>query len=167
MPTATPKPAGPTVQHATFAIDRTFDAPVRAVFHAWADPEAKAKWFHGPKGLWTEIARRLDFRVGGTEHAKGQFAGGPASTFDATYLDIVPDARIVYVYTMHLDAVKISVSLATVAFHPEGGATRLVVTEQGAFLDGYDDAGRREEGTRGLLENLAAALRTQSKEKKA
>lgn len=162
MPAAKLKPAGPTVQHATFSITRTFDAPVKAVFTAWADPRAKAKWFAGPKDRWTELARRQDFRVGGTEHAKGQFAGSVTSTFDATYLDIVPDARIVYAYTMHLDAVKISVSLATVEFRPDGAATRLVVTEQGAFLDGYDDAGQREAGTRSLLDNLAAALRARA-----
>jgi uncharacterized protein YndB with AHSA1/START domain len=160
MPPSTPMAApARSVQHATFTVNRTFDAPVARVFAAWADPKAKAKWFAGPRDQWTEIARRLDFRVGGTEHAKGQFAGGPTSTYDATYLDIVPDARIVYAYTMHLDAVKISVSLATVELRPEGAGTRLTITEQGAFLDGYDDAGQREEGTRGLLDNLGAALR--------
>jgi uncharacterized protein YndB with AHSA1/START domain len=161
MPASAARPAGPTVEHATFSIERTFDAPVKAVFHAWSDPEAKARWFAGPRDKWTEIARSQDFRVGGTEHAKGRFAGSFTSTFDAIYLDIVPDARIVYVYTMHLDATKISASLATVAFRPEGDRTRLTITEQGAFLDGYDDAGKREEGTRGLMDQLAAALRTQ------
>jgi hypothetical protein len=34
-----------------------------------------------------------------------------------------------------------------------------VLTEQGAFLDGYDDAGGRDRGTRGLLDQLEAALR--------
>ena len=29
----------------------------------------------------------------------------------------------------------------------EGGRTTLKVTEQGPFLDGYDDAGSREQGT--------------------
>jgi len=36
--------------------------------------------------------------------------------------------------------------------------TRLVYTEQGAFLDGFDDAGGREHGTRALLDNLDKAL---------
>ncbi len=36
--------------------------------------------------------------------------------------------------------------------------TLLVFTEQGAFLDGYDDAGSRERGTRDLLEALGASL---------
>jgi hypothetical protein len=33
-----------------------------------------------------------------------------------------------------------------------------VVTEQHAFLDGYEDSGSRERGTRSLLENLAQSL---------
>jgi hypothetical protein len=40
----------------------------------------------------------------------------------------------------------------------DGKRTRLALTEQGAFLDGYDDAGARERGTRELLEALARAL---------
>ncbi len=34
-----------------------------------------------------------------------------------------------------------------------------MVTEQGAFLDGYDDAGSREQGTGFLLDRLGASLR--------
>jgi hypothetical protein len=33
-----------------------------------------------------------------------------------------------------------------------------VVSEQGAFLDGYDDAGSRERGTGFLLDRLGASL---------
>ena len=33
-----------------------------------------------------------------------------------------------------------------------------MVTEQGAFLDGYDDAGSREQGTGLLLDALGASL---------
>jgi hypothetical protein len=63
---------------------------------------------------------------------------------------------------MHLDDKRISVSLATVELKPAGAGTRLIYTEQGAFLDGYDDAGSREHGTRALLDNLDAALRRES-----
>jgi uncharacterized protein YndB with AHSA1/START domain len=71
----------------------------------------------------------------------------------------VPDRRIVYAYAMQLDDVKISVSLATIEFVPSGAGTTLVLTEQGAFLDGYDDAGSREHGTGGLLDKLGVARR--------
>jgi len=85
--------------------------------------------------------------------------GGAVHAYNATYYDIVPDERFVIAYDMHLDDKRISVSLATVEFQPAGNGTRLKYTEQGAFLDGYDDAGSRERGTQGLLDQLDAALR--------
>jgi hypothetical protein len=60
---------------------------------------------------------------------------------------------------MHLNDKKISVSLATMQLKAvSGGNTVLKVTEQGAFLDGYDDAGSREHGTGHLLDVLGASL---------
>ena len=38
------------------------------------------------------------------------------------------------------------------------GRATLKVTEEGAFLDGYDDAGSRERGTGFLLDKLGASL---------
>lgn len=59
---------------------------------------------------------------------------------------------------MHLDDRKISVSVATLQLAADGNRTRLMLTEQGAFLDGYDDAGSREHGTRELLDTLGRTL---------
>ena len=78
--------------------------------------------------------------------------------FDATYFDIVPGARIVYAYEMHIDGRKISVSLASFQFKPEGAGARLIMTEQGAFFDGYDDNGSRESGSRQIIDKLSAYL---------
>jgi hypothetical protein len=50
------------------------------------------------------------------------------------------------------------VSVATIQFHGQGATTRLVLTEQGVFLDGHDTSAQREEGTRGILEALARFL---------
>ena len=145
--------------HASFTLERTYDAPVERVFHALSDEAAKAKWFGGEEGQWRPIERSMDFRVGGRERAKGRWEGGVVSTFDAVYHDIVPNERIVYSYTMHLDEKKISVSLATMQLKSAGsGRTTLKVTEQGVFLDGYDDAGSREHGTGFLLDRLGALL---------
>ena len=80
------------------------------------------------------------------------------TTFDALYFDVVPDERLVYAYEMHLDDRKISVSLATMQLRSEAGGTLLTVTEQGVFLDGYDDGGSRENGTGWLMDKLAASL---------
>lgn len=76
----------------------------------------------------------------------------------AEHSDIVPQRRIVYVYQMYLDETKISASLATVQFHPHDRRKRLLVTEQGVFLNGYRDEGSREEGTNWLMDQFAASL---------
>jgi uncharacterized protein YndB with AHSA1/START domain len=80
------------------------------------------------------------------------------SAFYCTYQDIVPDERIVYAYRMSLDGVPISVSLATIEIRPEGSGARLTVTEDGVFLDGYEDNGSREAGTGWLMDQLGASL---------
>src|SRR5262245_26590778 len=128
-----------SVVHGTFTIVREYPHPVARVYAAWADPAAKMKWFAGPEGKWKLLDREMDFRVGGRERVRGKFDGGYVSDFRAHYYDIVPERRIVYAYDMFVDEKKISVSLATIAFQPLSKATRLTVTEQGAFLDGYDD----------------------------
>ncbi|MGH2534654.1 MAG: SRPBCC family protein [Thermomicrobiales bacterium] len=150
-----------SVTHATFVVERTYDAAPARVFTAWADPAVKARWFAGPDE-WGPGEFELDFRVGGREINRGGPPGGPIYAFDARYQDIVPDQRIVYAYDMHLDETRISVSLATVEFKSAGAGTRLILTEQGAFLDGHDDPASREQGTGSLLDALGAELRRQS-----
>jgi uncharacterized protein YndB with AHSA1/START domain len=147
-----------STRHATFVIERSYDASPARVFSAWANPTAKARWFVGPEE-WEASDHELDFRVGGREHVSGGPPGGPVHVFDACYQDIVPDQRIVYTYDMHLDQMRISVSLATVELKPAGAGTRLIFTEQAVFLDGADKPEDREHGTRALLDNLDAALR--------
>lgn len=148
--------SGRTVEHGTFTIERTFQAPSARVFAAWSEPKAKAAWFAGPPGEWKQLVRQMEFRIGGREKVKGQFTSGRVSEFDATYHDIVTNRRIVYSYTMHVDEKRISVSLATIELEPAGsGSTRLILTEQGAYLDGgFDGNAGREKGTRGLIDNL-------------
>jgi uncharacterized protein YndB with AHSA1/START domain len=150
--------AKPSAHHDTFVIERTFQAPIAKVFSAWADPAFKRKWFGGPDE-WTRSPHRLDFKVGGKESLSGGPAGGQLHRYEAAYHDIVANHRVVSTYDMYLDDVRISVSLATVELFPaDAGGTRLVYTEQAVYLDGYDDAGSRERGTRGLFDQLEAAL---------
>jgi uncharacterized protein YndB with AHSA1/START domain len=149
---------GRSVVHATFTLERTFDASPSRLFHALVDKAAKARWFGGGAG-YVLLEREMDARPGGKERAKGRWASGVVSTFDALYFDVVANQRLVYTYEMHLDDRKISVSLATLEITPAGAGSRLTLTEQGAFLDGYDDAGSRERGTGSLLDRLAASLK--------
>ena len=143
--------------HATFVIERDFKAAPAKVFDAFANPQSKAKWFGGPEE-WAKSNHKLDFRVGGKENVSGGPPGGVVHSYNAEYWDIVPNERIVSSYEMHLDKRRISVSLASMEFKPKGSGTTFVLTEQGIFLDGYDDAGERERGTRELLEQLETYL---------
>jgi uncharacterized protein YndB with AHSA1/START domain len=143
-----------SVEHATFVVERSYDAAPDRVFAAWSDPQAKARWFGG-----SDERFELDFRVGGRERRQGIDAEGNAYTFQALYQDVVPASRIVYTYDMLVGATRISVSVATVQFRPQGAGTRLVFTEQGVFLDGHDTPARREHGMGSLLDALGAELR--------
>jgi len=146
------------VEHGSFTIERVYDAPIALVFQAWADKDAKARWFAAPAELAVETLREQNFTVGGRDRLRADWKAGRVTDFQCEYRDIVENARIVYVYDMYVDGTKISVSLATITFEKSGKCTKLTITEQGVFLDGYDDAGARERGTNDLMDKLGRSL---------
>jgi uncharacterized protein YndB with AHSA1/START domain len=147
-----------SIKHASFTIERKLDLDPVQVFRAWTQPDVKARWFNGPPDKWTEQLREMDVRVGGRDRLTGRFTDGSESRYEAIYFDIVPERRLVYSYEMHWQGRKISVSLATIEFVAAGRGTKLIVTEQGAFLDGHEDGGSRERGTLALMNNLEREL---------
>jgi uncharacterized protein YndB with AHSA1/START domain len=138
-----------SVTHSTWTLERTYEAAPGRVFKAFADKDAKSKWFGGGEALQWD----LDFRVGGREVIVGQ-----TYSFEALYQDIVADERIVYSYEMTMNGARISVSLGTVQLEQTGGGTRLTYTEQGAYLDGLDTPEQREHGTNELFDALGKAV---------
>jgi len=143
--------------HATFVIERTYDATVDAVWHALSDNDARAAWFGGG-GEFDEQERSHDFRVDGGEIEAGKWRDGPTSRYVSTYTDIVDKERIVFTYDMWVDDRHMSTSLTTITLEPDGDGTLLTFTEQAVHLDGLDTVEGREEGTRGLLDLLGAYL---------
>jgi uncharacterized protein YndB with AHSA1/START domain len=151
-----------SIAHGAFHIERTYpDVTPRRVFDAFATESGKAAWFVAQSDKWTLLEREFDFRPGGRERLKSRWQSGLVSLFDAIYFDIVPGERIVYAYDLWHEDRKLSVSLATLEFHAADGGTKFKLCEQGAFLDGYDDAGAREHGTNELMDRMEATLSDQ------
>ena len=151
-----------SIVHASFTIIRHWKHSPQRVFEAFAKEEAKRKWFAGPPGF-EQHEKSFDFSEGGRETLSGKHANGTVSAFDCHYRDIVPPGagetgRIIYSYVMHLDGNKISVSQAAAEISPESGGTKFTLTEYGDYLDGYDDAGKREHGTNWLIDLLDKSL---------
>ena len=144
-----------SVTHSSFTLDRDYAASPARVFAGFASKELKEKWFGDPSQppeVWD-----FDFREGGREYTSGEFHG-QLSIYDAIYHDIVDNERIVFSYTMHYGNEKLSTSLQSMEFIATDTGTRLVLTEHGAYFDGNDNPGGREQGYRGLLDQLAAVV---------
>jgi uncharacterized protein YndB with AHSA1/START domain len=146
-----------SVTHGDFTIERRYPCTPAQTFRAFADPELKRQWFANP-GRWDNAEWELDFRVGGCEVSKGGHPGGRYNEFRSRFHEIVENEWIVFVYDLLHDHRLISVSLTTVEFLPDGGGTRMLFTEQGAFFDGPDAAAEREHGTAVLLDALGRFL---------
>lgn len=151
-----------SIAHGSFSIERTYPAPPQRVFAAWASHSAKNSWFgEGDDFLAPTNEYTLDFRVGGREHLEGVLPSGKAFSYDAVYQDIVDNHRIVASYDVRIDGRRTSVSLITVEIYGAPTGTTLVLTEQGAFLDGLDTSAQREEGAHDSLYKLDQYLDAQ------
>ncbi len=144
-----------SIAHGTFTVERNYKHPPAKVFAAWADPAQKRQWFGSPEE--GNPKHSFDFRVGGREYNEAKM-GDDNYTFDVRYQDIIADNRIVYTYDMTMNGKRISVSLATIEITPDGSGSRMVVREDGAYLDGLDTPAQREEGTNYLMDQLGAYL---------
>jgi len=145
-----------SVTHGTFVIERNFPASAEKVFAAFSDPAKKHRWFVDDEASGVEDFG-MDFRVGGVERKRFSNQYG-VFTNDTVYLDIVPNRRIVFAYTMSMGDKRFSSSQATVELVGSGKGTNLIFTDQGAYFEGADGPKMREDGWRVLLENLAKEL---------
>jgi uncharacterized protein YndB with AHSA1/START domain len=131
--------------HTSFTIIRDMPASPAAVFRAWSDPLAKQRWTECHPTMTREHS--LDFRPGGVELNRITGADGAVFVVEARFIEILPEQRIIYAYDYRVGDRRTSASLVTVEFAPGGRGTRMVFTEQVAFLDGHDERDERIHGT--------------------
>lgn len=148
----------PAVVHDTIVLERSFAVAPATAFDAFADAAQRVRW-HFPGESWELEFFEQDFRVGGREESRFGPKGAANLHDVGTFLDIVPDRRIVSAGTMHENGVRISLTLCTFELTPEpGGGTRLKLTDQSAFLDGRERPDERRQGWGKIFERLAAHL---------
>src|SRR5580704_18990655 len=134
-----------TVTHGTFVIERSYPVTPERVFAAFSDPAKKRRWFVGGEEPASEEFE-MDFRVGGVERKRFKVKIGFICTNHTVYLDIVPNSRIVFAYTMSAGDHRFSSSQATVELFASEVGTLLIFTEQGAYFEGADGPKLREGG---------------------
>jgi uncharacterized protein YndB with AHSA1/START domain len=83
----------------TLNIERTFQAPARAVFDAWTSEEVLRRWFYGQPG-WATPEAEVDLRLGGPVRVvmrnpqDGAEHGGGGH-----YTEIDPPTRLAFTWT--------------------------------------------------------------------
>src|SRR5262245_31832026 len=75
-------------------LTRLHDAPVHAVWDAWADPEQAAKWM-GPRGF-TLTTHSKDLRAGGVWHYTMHGPDGTDYVNKTKYFEVEKHKKLVY-----------------------------------------------------------------------
>lgn len=116
-------------------ITRIFDAPVRIVFEAWTKPELFMRWW-APKSTGVPmIACDMDVRTGGGYRVAFGHDASSAMEFFGKYLEVVPNARLVWTNEESGDA-----AITTVSFEDHGDRTRLVLREAYPSKEALDES---------------------------
>ena len=107
-------------------VTRSFAAPPRILFQAWTQPVLMLRWW-APKSFGiTFISCEMDARTGGTyRFVFGHPASEQPMAFFGRYIEVVPDARIVWTN----EESGADGSVTTLTFEARGGGTLLVLRD--------------------------------------
>jgi uncharacterized protein YndB with AHSA1/START domain len=144
------------LQHATITLQHSYSAPLERVFSDFADPVARARWSAPPQDAL--IYDEADFRVGGKDVFRCGPKGDPKFRGETRYLQIVPNARVVWSETLDMDGQRLAAALTTLDFEPTEDGTNLTVTVQVVSFVGPDMIHAYESGNKSVLKNLSQHL---------
>lgn len=84
-----------SAQTNTVRLHRVLRAPAERIYRAFLDADAMVKWL--PPNGFTGRVHHVDARVGGTyKMSFTNFSGGNGHTFGGTFIELVPNERIVH-----------------------------------------------------------------------
>jgi uncharacterized protein YndB with AHSA1/START domain len=137
----------------TLRIERTYEAPIEAVFEAWTSEEVLRRWWHaGPD--WETPEAEIDLRVGGTvrvvmrdPNKDAEYAGS------GSYTEIDPPNRLAFTWIWDGHTKR---TLIEIDFEEHDGITTVRFTQSGL----WDEEAFRshEDGWRKLFDNLERVL---------
>ena len=111
------------------SLIRLMDAPADKLFRCWTTPELIKQWF-APKPYTTSIAE-VELRAGGRNNIVMKSPEGQEIPCPGTYLEIVPNRKIVFTDAFTGDwnpREGAPFMVAIVTFEPEGNKTRYTAT---------------------------------------
>jgi len=141
----------------TLHIQRTFQAPIQAVFDAWTSEEVLRRWFHAAHD-WETTEAQVDLRVGGVvrvvmrnPHKDEEYGGG------GRYTEVEPPTRLAFTWTWDD---RPTATLIEVDFEETEGVTTVRFTHR----DLWDEEAVRdhEDGWGKCFDNLERALEAAS-----
>ncbi|MES2096339.1 MAG: SRPBCC family protein [Pseudomonadota bacterium] len=116
-------------------VTRIFDAPPRIVFQAWTTPELFVRWW-APKSMGVPIRScEMDVRTGGSYRLEFGHDVAGAFAFFGNYLDVVPNARLVWSNDEGADG-----AVTTVTFAEQGSKTLLTFHDRYPTKEALDEA---------------------------
>ncbi|MBW9055570.1 SRPBCC family protein [Rhizobium mesosinicum] len=134
-------------------VTRTFDGPVHIVFQAWTKPELFMRWW-APKSIGVPmLSCEMDVRVGGGYRIAFGHDASNAMEFFGKYLEVIPNARLVWTNEESDDA-----AITTVTFEERGGKTLLVLHELYPSKEAFDANSGAEGGLTEQFEQLDELL---------
>ena len=118
-------------------VTRIVGGPPRLVFEAWARPELFKRWWAPASFGVTIVSYEADVRTGGTYRLEmGQPSSERTMTFHGRYLEVLPDARIVWTNEEGGEDGPVT----TVTFEERDGATLVTVCDRYPSKEALDDA---------------------------
>jgi uncharacterized protein YndB with AHSA1/START domain len=139
----------------TLRLERTFRAPVEAVFDAWTSEEVLRRWWHTEDDYETSKAE-VDLRVGGTvrvvmrDRRKAVDIGG-----SGTYTEVDPPTRLAFTWTW--DDHSTRRTLIEIDFEESDGVTTVRFTQTGLWDD--EAVRSHEDGWGKLFDRLERTLK--------
>lgn len=142
------------VFHDTIVMERTFRASPARVFAAWKSVEARQRWSK-PSPDVDFVYDQHDFRVGGLDIARCGAPGDLRYCAEVRYMEITPDARIVFSERVTEADIPRAAALIDVSMEARGAETRMVLTMHVAAFDTPDMLQGYRDGWTPSLHNLA------------